>query len=57
MSTMLFRALFPGNNQEEHLVSFIVFPGSRLNPIADNPRPTLTQALGGSVDHVERPAP
>ena len=25
MSTMLFRALFPGNNQEEHLVSFIVF--------------------------------
>ena len=42
---MLFRALFPGNNQEEHLVSFIVFPGSRLNPIADNPRPTLTRLL------------
>ena len=46
MSTMLFRALFPGNNQEEHLVSFIVFPGSRLHPIADNPRPTLTRLLG-----------
>jgi hypothetical protein len=45
MSTMLFRALFPGNNQEEHLVSFIVFPGSRLSPIADNPRPTLTRLL------------
>jgi len=45
MSTMLFRALFPGNNQEEHLVSFIVFPGSRLSPIADNPRPTLLRLL------------
>jgi len=41
MSRMLFRALFPGNNQEEQLVSFIVFPGSRLSPIANNPRPTL----------------
>ena len=41
MSRLLFRTLFPGNNQEEHLVPFIVFPGSRLNPIANNPRPTL----------------
>ena len=41
MSRMLLRALFPGNNQEEQLVSFIVFPGSRLSPIANNPRPTL----------------
>ena len=28
-------------SQEEQLVSFIVFPGSRLSPIANNPRPTL----------------
>jgi hypothetical protein len=41
MSRMLFRALFPRNDQEEHLVSFIVFPGSRLRPIGNNPRPTL----------------
>ena len=53
MSRMLFRALFPGNNQEEHLVSFIVFPGSRLNPIANNPRPTLIRLLCGFVEHVE----
>lgn len=46
MSRMLFRALFPGNDQEEHLVSFIVFPGSRLRPIANTPRPTLTSLLG-----------
>lgn len=46
MSRLLFRTLFPGNNQEEHLVSFIVFPGSRLNPIADTPRPTLVRLLG-----------
>jgi hypothetical protein len=45
MSRMLFRALFPGNNQEEHLVSFIVFPGSRLRPIANTPRPTLLNLL------------
>lgn len=45
MSTMLFRALFPGNNQEEFLVSFIVFPGSRLRPIANTPRPTLVRSL------------
>lgn len=41
MSRVLFRALFPANDQEERLVSFIVFPGSRLRPIANNPRPTL----------------
>src|SRR5262245_55079927 len=42
MSRMLFRTLFPGSDQqEERLVSFIVFPGSRLSPIANTPRPTL----------------
>jgi hypothetical protein len=46
MSTMLFRALFPGNNQEEHLVSFIVFPGSRTSPITNTPGPTLRRLLG-----------
>lgn len=45
MSRLTFRTLFPGNNQEEFLVSFIVFPGSRLNPIANNPRPTLLNRL------------
>jgi len=45
MSRLTFRTLFPGNNQEEFLVSFIVFPGSRLRPIANNPRPTLLSRL------------
>ncbi len=41
MSRLTFRTLFPGNNQEEFLVSFIVFAGSRTRPITSNPRPTL----------------
>src|SRR5207245_2727220 len=36
MSTHLFRRLFPGNDQEDHPVTFIVFPRSGANP----PRPT-----------------
>jgi hypothetical protein len=32
MSTHLFRSLFPQNNQEDHPVTFIVFPGSGANP-------------------------
>jgi hypothetical protein len=32
MSTHLFRRLFPGNDQEGHPVTFIVFPGSGSNP-------------------------
>ena len=46
MSRLLFRTLFPHNDQEERLVSFIVFPGSRLNPIANTPGPTLRRLLG-----------
>jgi hypothetical protein len=46
MSTMLFRALFPGNNQEEFLTSFIVFPGSRTRPITSDPAPTVRRLLG-----------
>ena len=46
MSTMLFRALFPGNNQEELLISFIVFPGSRTRPITSDPAPTVRRLLG-----------
>ncbi|HEY5204468.1 MAG TPA: hypothetical protein VIJ63_07710 [Roseiarcus sp.] len=37
MSRSLFTALFPGNDQEEHPVAFIVFPGSRLRPIQNSP--------------------
>ena len=32
MSTQLFLKLFPGNNQEGHPVTFIVFPGSGTKP-------------------------
>jgi len=32
VSTHLFLRLFPGNNQEGHPVTFIVFPGSGTNP-------------------------
>jgi hypothetical protein len=32
MSTQLFLRLFPGNDQEGHPVTFIVFPGSGTNP-------------------------
>ena len=46
MSTMLFRALFPGNNQEEFLTSFIVFPGSRTRPVTSDPAPTVRRLLG-----------
>jgi hypothetical protein len=45
MSRHLFRTLFPNNDQEEHLVAFIVFPGSRLNPIQNNPGPTIRTRL------------
>jgi hypothetical protein len=45
MSTMLFRVLFPGNNQEEFLTSFIVFPGSRTRPITSDPAPTVRRLL------------
>lgn len=45
MSTQLFQTLFRGTQQEEHLVSFIVFPGSRTSPIANNPGPTLRRLL------------
>lgn len=37
MSRALFTTLFPRNDQEEHPVAFIVFPGSRLRPIQNNP--------------------
>ncbi len=46
MSTMLFRALYPGNNQEELLASFIVFPGSRTRPITSDPARTVRRLLG-----------
>src|SRR6266571_6834173 len=45
VSRHLFRTLVPDGNQEEHLVAFIVFPGSRLHPIANNPRPTIRSRL------------
>jgi hypothetical protein len=37
MSRLLFTTLFPRNEQEEHPVAFIVFPGSRLRPIQNDP--------------------
>jgi len=46
MSSMLFRALYPGNNQEELLASFIVFPGSRTRPITSDPARTVRRLLG-----------
>jgi hypothetical protein len=33
----LFTTLFPKNDQEEHPVAFIVFPGSRLRPVQNDP--------------------
>jgi hypothetical protein len=45
MSRSLFRHLFPANDQEEHLVAFVVFPGSRLRPMQNNPGPTLRTRL------------
>lgn len=45
MSTMLFRALYPGNNQEELLASFVVFPGSRTRPITSDPARTVRRLL------------
>jgi hypothetical protein len=46
MSRSLVGTLFPrGQNQEEKLVSFIVFPGSHTTPIANTPRPTLRTRL------------
>jgi hypothetical protein len=45
VSRSLFRTLFRDGSQEEHLVAFIVFPGSRLRPIANNPRPTIRRRL------------
>jgi hypothetical protein len=45
VSRNLYRTLFRVGDQEEHLVAFIVFPGSRLRPIANNPRPTIRQRL------------
>jgi hypothetical protein len=46
MSSLLFRTLYPGNNQEELLASFIVFPGSRTRPITNNAAPTVRRLLG-----------
>jgi hypothetical protein len=37
MSRTLFKKLFPRSDQEHHPVAFIVFPGSRLNPIQNKP--------------------
>jgi hypothetical protein len=45
VSRTLFRTLVPDGNQEEHLVAFIVFPGSRLHPVANNPSPTIRSRL------------
>jgi len=39
VSTQVFQRLFPGNNQEGHPVTFIVFPGSGSNP----PKPAEQQ--------------
>jgi hypothetical protein len=44
-SRHLFRALFPNVDQENHPVSFMVFPGSRLNPVAATPDPIIRQRL------------
>lgn len=47
MSRSLFTALFPGNDQEEHPVAFLVFPGSRLRPIQNSPDAGMRTLLAG----------
>jgi hypothetical protein len=45
MSRALFQKLFPRNDQEHHPVAFIVFPGSRSNPIQNKPDAAIRPRL------------
>jgi hypothetical protein len=45
MSRTVFRKLFPGIDQEHHPVAFIVFPGSRFNPIQNKPDAAIRPRL------------
>jgi len=47
MSRHLFGRFFPGNNQEGRPVAFIVFPGSRRDPIESNVEVTIRRRLFG----------